>query len=211
MLLQAPPRSEKAGGRRRGKTMLATSTPELQRITAEQEERVQRKSRPRGSAKNCKKDLFGQKNNKVAGKCDEAVSGTKVVKRQAKTGSQPKPSKHAVDKTAQRAKKGKREDELIMSRRPTNNRPMVGAISAKQSYAKARKSPVKQVKRGTRVTPRPWPKFGEKHELPRKPSWLSTRETSDTQPTAVQLSGAFLSMERCLQVSLIYFIFSMSH
>jgi len=152
--------------------MIATSTPELQRIRVEHEEhREKAMKQVKNRNEVCKKNLFGHKNRPK--RSDENVAGVATGKEHAecreKAMKQVKNRKESCKKNLSgRKNRPKRSDENIAGvatrkehvRSTENGYKKNSTVFSKQSVARSK--------------PRPWPNFTniDTAKQPRKPTWL---------------------------------------
>ena len=147
---QAPPRSAKAAGRKRGKAMLATSTPEMKRIRTDAAEKASKKCRP----KMAKKKLF-ESPRQTDTQHPETVVGLPEKKR---SGEGLK--KNSVDEPAVKPKEDSRKK---FRSSPKSNQPKRTKHQLKQPAT------MKQTNVRPNSKPRP---NASRPPLPRRPTWL---------------------------------------
>jgi hypothetical protein len=156
-ILQAPPRSEKSSGRKRGKSMVATATPELMRIQQETEDRLDKKNRKAP----CKKNLFHNGTSAKTAKAPEQNNMT----------TEAMQSSQQILKSESRKRGCKRRTaEKVKKLRGIGLRTGVensSNISKEQLVARRRPRQAK-----TKIPAK------EKSKIqPRKPTWLLHRQT----------------------------------
>jgi len=167
--------------------MVATSTPELQRIRVEHEERRERRMKQlKKRTEICKKNLFGHKNKPK--RSDENVGEVAAQKENAERkekGSKQLKSRKACKKNLSGHKN-----------RPTRSDENVAGSATQKEHVRSRENGSKKNLTGfskqsvPRSKPRPWPNFtnSETTKLPRKPTWLLNYRPK--QSTALQDSDA---------------------
>lgn len=153
--MQAPPRSEKSSGRKRGKSMVATATPELMRIQQESVERLSRKNRKA----TCKKNLFHNQTSTKTVKTSKQNARPTEAKQSSQQISKNDSRKCGCERhTAEKVKKLRRIRTGVQN---------CLNISKKQMVAKRRPCQTK-----TRI-----PAEAKSKIQPRKPIWLLRCQT----------------------------------
>jgi hypothetical protein len=120
-----PVGTEKSSGRKRGKSMVATATPELMRIQQESEERLNRKNRKA----TCKKNLFhkqtsaktaktSEQNDTEAMQSSQQISNTDQRKRECKRRTAEKVKQLRGIRTGVENSSNISKEQLVAKKRP---------------------------------------------------------------------------------------------